>query len=142
LQVADQLHLQWEVSLQSSESGLLTSRLEARNLSGVWVIDPLNIDLNGQELRGEGCLRVAGQSRLQLELFAVQLDVDALSKLLPAVPIGADAADTSAENSLPLQLAVALHTEEAMLGGAIARDVRLLLGQEPDCESSLNTSEN
>jgi hypothetical protein len=39
-------------------------------------------------------------------------------------------------------LAVALHTEEAMLGGAIARDVRLLLGQEPDCESSLNTSEN
>jgi hypothetical protein len=128
---------------QTSDSRLLKISLEARDETSQWLLDPVKLSLDGQELLGSGCLSMAGDTLLQLQLRAGQLDLDAVQELLPSeLPLSVDAEAGSTEFDLPLELGIALEAAQATMSGVNARDVRLLLGREPDCTATMSDNLN
>lgn len=70
---------------------------------------------------------------MQLKLQSPDLDIDKLRDLLPADLLSANPGSPNASVDLPVDLAVELLAEQASMAGAVAREVRLLLGNQPDC---------
>lgn len=134
MRTEDALVVQALLEFESSDSRLLKIRLEARDENKQWLLEPVELNLDNQELHGSGCLSTGGETLLQLHLRANQLDLDALQKLLPAELLSQDAGADSVDLALPLQLAIVLEAAQITLSGAKAREVRLLLGPEPDCK--------
>lgn len=132
-QIMDSMILQARVELRSSDSRLLAARLDAREGTHRWLLEQVELNLDGQELAGSGCLETSDPVLLQLQLHADQLDVDALQELLPANLLPESNETETGSMVLPLQLAVELKAVQAHISGAVARDVRLLLGSAPDC---------
>ncbi|MDZ4730566.1 MAG: hypothetical protein SH820_11560 [Xanthomonadales bacterium] len=137
-QMTDSMILQARLELRSSDSHLLAARLQAVEEASRWSLQQVNLNLDGQELVGSGCLETSDPVLLQLQLHTNQLDVDALQELLPANLLPASNDKDSASLDLPLQLAIVLNADQATMSGAIGRDVRLLLGSEPDCSADGN----
>jgi hypothetical protein len=140
LATSEPLQLQLGLRLESDRTGSHTADLQAHEESGNWQVDALELKLGEQQVAGKGCLEMLGGTKLHLELFAAQLDLDALQHLLPEGMAGP--AGQTAPNGLsaPFPLAVELRVDEARMGGAIARDVRLLLGDEPECSSGQDST--
>ncbi len=133
IQTETELVVQALLEFVSSDSSLLKISLKARDESNQWLLDPVELNLDGQQLAGSGCLNMADDVLLQLHLHAKQLDLDAVQELLPAEFLSEGTEGDSPELALPLQLGLVLKADQITLAGAEARDVRLLLGREPDC---------
>ncbi len=147
---AEALWLELNVELRSADNGVISVRLDARDSHARWLLEPIELNLDGQELLGSGCLSLAGEPLLQLQLQAIQLDLDVLQEMVPAgllpngkgIEAGEISRESSGELDLPIELAIALSAEQLRMSGAIAQNVHLLVGDEPDCTLALSESSN
>lgn len=113
---------------------------------GGYAIDEVELVLDEQRIGGSGCLLDGSPPRLNLDLVAAALDIDALAALSEkwAVPragpveagdegrAGATPGET-APDELPVTLAVRLLIERATYGDAVATGARLNVGDAPEC---------
>jgi hypothetical protein len=119
--------------LVTADGRNLSVSVAAREQAGFWVLEPVELMLEGQLLSGTGCFSMQGKPLLQLQLQSPDLDLDKLQDLLPADLLSASSGSPNASADLPVDLAVELLAEQASMAGAEAREVRLLLGNQPDC---------
>jgi len=138
---AEAMQLTINAELQSADSARLAARLVAEPISGSWVLAPVALDLDGQILEGSGCFSTFTKPLLQMQLDAQALDLDALQgllpeQLMPASPAGETGLpqpDNPGLTDLPVELKIRLSARQLNWSGAIAREVKLQLGAEPDC---------
>jgi hypothetical protein len=136
VQTSDALFVQAQVELRSSDSPTHSGKVQARDQSNYWSLDQVELNLDGQELIGSGCFHTGDEMLLQLLMRAGQLDLDSLQDMLPADLLTGSAETGSVSADLPFQLALVLQAEQARMSGAIAKDVRLQLGNKPDCPAN------
>jgi hypothetical protein len=84
--------------------------------------------LNSQRIDGNGCVRFDEPAGLHLDLVAEDLDLGALS---PIIPEG-----ESGESDLSFVHAIKLRVHTAQMAGALAEDVLVQAGSEPECASA------
>jgi hypothetical protein len=117
----------------------ITADIAFREDAGLWLFQPVLLELDGQHLAGQGCLILDERVRLQAQLRSDELDFDRLQSLLPEGLMTDSGAPQVAGNPLPFDLAVELHLGKASASGAEATDVRVLLGNPPDCGGNVST---
>ncbi len=136
LQTKGAIWVQGRIELRSKDSGLLAASLKAHKETSRWLLEQVELDLDGQLLVGAGCLETNDPVRLQLQLQAEQLNLDAVQDLLPVQLLTGGSETESTLQDLPLQLAIELKATQASAAGAVAKEVRLLLGDKPDCTAN------
>ena len=120
-------------TLETGDGQNLSGEVSAHQQAGLWLLDPVEMLLVGQVLSGNGCFSLEAKPRLQLQLHAQALELDVLQDFLPSglATAGADPAATDVD--LPFDLAIEVVAERASMGGAVASEVRLVLGEQPNC---------
>ncbi len=113
---------------------------------GGYAIDEVELVLDDQRIGGRGCLLDDSPPRLNLELAAAVLDIEALAALAEKwrVPragpvevvesgrVGTTSGGTTTDE-LPVSLAVRLLVERATYGDVVATGARLNVGDPPGC---------
>lgn len=139
--LADGVQIALTGDLQSVDKESIAIGLTARDLSGDWMLESVDLNLAGQEVTGTGCFSTNASPLLQLHMEAGKLDLDVLQNLLPPglLPAAPDAEGeayrppVTASPQLPMLLAIALHVEQLSWSGTVASGVRLVIGEEPEC---------
>ncbi len=85
----------------------------------------VSLEWGGQFVAGAGCYRLAEPPGLSLALASDKLDLDAINALLLA--------GTAGDSELPFALSLVLHVGSANYMGALARNVKLEVGDELAC---------
>lgn len=133
LQTVPAINILLASRLVTADGRNLSGSVAAREEAGFWMLEPVEFMLEGQVLTGSGCFSMEAKPLLQLKLQSPDLDIDKLRDLLPADLLSANPGSPNASVDLPVDLAVELLAEQASMAGAVAREVRLLLGNQPDC---------
>lgn len=88
-------------------------------------LEDLAMAMDSQEVDGSGCFRFDEMAGLHLDLAAEELDVDALAPLFTPGEGG--------DTDMSFVYGVKMHVGTARLSGAVAEDVLLQAGSEPEC---------
>ena len=123
-ELAGVLHVHYEQPPMVDSSDL---SLDFSILPEVIVMRALELNLDGQSLRGQGCLLTAAKPSLRLVLQAADIDADRIYAMLPEQRGG--------NTELPLDLAVRISAGKARFSGAVATDAELSIGGQPECPS-------
>lgn len=135
LQTTPAMSIDLSVKLLADDGRGLSGTVSARDEAGLWVLEPVEMLLGAQALAGSGCFSLEPKPRLQLKLQSSVLDLDTLKVLIPDDWLTTGPEPSTVDPDLPVDFAVELVVKQATMAGVVAREVRLLLGGEPNCGS-------
>jgi len=89
----------------------------------------ISASFGDQQTIGNGCFLAEESSSLHLLMASDYIDVEKLDSLMP----GDSSMASGSGDDLPVELNVKLIVQEIHAAGAIARNVEISLGRQPDC---------
>lgn len=113
---------------QSEPARTATAKIGFAEHDTYFGLAPVTLDLGDAALAGSGCVLTAEAFALHLSLAADELDFDRLSPWMAQ-----DGTGTDALPELPFELGVGITVDRAVMSGASAEGVRVVIGAQPDC---------
>ena len=112
------------------DSSPSTAEIDFSLQDGYVNLSRINLTAVQQTLSGEGCFLFAEAPALHLRIQSQDLDVDAVQTLLPTSETESNGFEI---DEPPIEINLLLEAKMAHYSGADVKDLRLLVGKEPDC---------
>jgi hypothetical protein len=126
-------HLEFSFTGEGQSHTLDASLNFERREKGLYFPE-ISASFGAQQTTGNGCYLAQETSSLHLLMASDYIDVEKLDSLIP----GDSGMASGLGDDLPVELNVKLAVQEIHAAGAIARNVEISLGRQPDCSLLLD----